>query len=142
LTPVARFPLPELDFEGTRPFFEAAARRELRIPHCAGCEAFVWYPRPACRACGQAPLWKAVSGRGTLHAFTIVRHAFAPAFAPLVPYATGLVALAEDPSVRLATLLVDCEPEALRVDQPVRVVFRALPYEGGEAILAPLFTPA
>jgi hypothetical protein len=137
------FPLPERDFAGARPFWEAAARGELAIPRCAACRAYVWYPRERCPACGGEALpWETVSGRGTLWAFTIVRQALAPPFAPLVPYATGLVALAEDPAVRLATLFVDCDPGSLRVDQPVRVVFRPLPFPGEPAVTAPLFTPA
>jgi hypothetical protein len=44
--------------------------------------------------------------------------------------------------VRLATLLVDCDPESLRVGQPVRVVFRPLPFPGEPEVVAPLFTPA
>ena len=41
------FPLPELDFETTRPFWEAAARSELVIPRCASCAA--WNRPPAHR---------------------------------------------------------------------------------------------
>ena len=139
---MADFPLPDLDSEGTRPFWEAAARGELAIPRCQACSAFVWYPRDRCRACRSAEVaWVPVSGRGTLFSYTIVRHALAKPFAPLLPYTTGLVALEEDPSVRLATLLVDCDPEALQIDQPVKVVFRNLPYVGTE-VPAPLFAPA
>jgi uncharacterized OB-fold protein len=138
----AAFPLPEPDHAPTRPFWEAAARGELAIPRCPACATWVWYPRDPCPACrGAAPVWTPVSGRGTLFAWTVVRHAFARPFAPLVPYATGLVALAEDPGVRLATLLVDCDPAALRADQPVRVVFRPLPYPDSR-VPAPLWTPA
>jgi uncharacterized OB-fold protein len=137
------FPLPDPGFAGARPFWDAAARGELVIPRCAACRAFVWYPRERCPGCAGAELpWESVSGRGTLFSFTVVRHVFAPPFAPLVPYATGLVALAEDPAVRLATLLVDGDPESLRVDQPVRVVFRPLPFPGEPAVVAPLFAPA
>lgn len=139
---MAEFPFPELDFEPARPFWEAAARGELAIPRCRACRAFAWYPRERCGACGGGDLaWEPVSGRGTLFSFTVVRHAFAKPFAPHVPYTTGLVALAEDPAVRLATLLVGCDPAALRIDQPVRVVFRDLPWPGA-AVPAPLFTPA
>ena len=139
---MAGFPLPELEWEGTRPFWEAAARSELVIPRCQACGGFVWYPRERCRACRSADLaWTPVSGRATLFSYTIVRHVFVKAFAEVVPYATGLVALEEDPRVRLASLLVDCDPKALRLDQPVRVVFRRLPY-GSTDVRAPLFTPA
>lgn len=139
---MADFPLPDLDFEATRPFWEAAARSQLVVPRCQSCRAWVWYPRERCVGCRSADVaWVPVSGRGALFSYTVVRHAFAKPFAPHLPYATGLVALEEDASVRLATLLVDCEPESLRIDQPMTVVFRELPYAGG-GVLAPHFAPA
>jgi hypothetical protein len=72
-----------------------------------------------------------------------VRRAFLPAFAGHVPFVAALVALDEDPAVRLATNLVDCDPAALDFDLPVRVVFRPLRFPGvpGE-VMAPLFVLA
>jgi uncharacterized OB-fold protein len=71
-----------------------------------------------------------------------VTRALFKAYAEKAPYVTGLVALREDPAVRLVTLLVDCEPEDLRMDMPVRAVFRRLEFPGVEAsVLAPMFTP-
>ena len=40
--------------------------------------------------------------------------------------------------VRLATRLVGCEPDDLRLGKPVRLVFRDL----GEGVIAPWFEPA
>jgi uncharacterized OB-fold protein len=81
-----------------------------------------------------------VSGRGRLLSFSGVRGAFIPAFAADLPYATGLVALAEDPAVRLVSRIVDCDPAALRIDQAVRAVFRPLVFPGIERrVVAPMF---
>jgi len=137
------FPLPDPAWEPTRGFFAAAARGELAIPRCADCRARVWYPRPACPACGSGDLaWEPVSGRGTLFSFAVVRRPLWRPFADRVPYATGLVALAEDPAVRLVTLLVDCAPEELRVEMAVHAVFRPLRFPGAETeVTVPLFTP-
>lgn len=139
----AAFPLPDLAWEPTRPFWEAAARGEVVIPRCAGCAAWIWYPQPRCPGCGGQELaWTAISGRGTLFSWAVVRRVFVPAFAGEVPYVTGLVSLAEDPAVRLVTRLVDCSPESLRVDLPVRVVFRPLCFAGrAEEVVAPFFRP-
>ena len=137
------FPLPDPAWEPTRPFWAGAARRELLIPRCVGCGGWVWYPA-RCRACGGETLtWTAVSGRGHVFSWTVVRHAFLPQFAGKVPFAPGLVALEEDPAVRIVTELVDCDVDALRVDLPVEVVFRPLsfPDVDGE-VMAPLFRPA
>lgn len=137
-------PFPDLGFEPLRGFWEGAARSELRLPRCTACGAWIWYPRPACPACGGSGIaWSATAGRGTLFSWAVVRRALWAPYAPFVPYATGLVALEEDPSVRLVTRLVDCDPEALRVDLPVRAVFRELAFPGDERrCLAPFFTPA
>jgi uncharacterized OB-fold protein len=71
-----------------------------------------------------------------------VRRALVPAFATKVPYVSALVALAEDPAVRVVTNVVDCAPERLRAEQPLRVVFRALEFPGVDRrVLAPMFTP-
>ena len=138
------FPLPDVDWEPTRGFWAAAARGVLGIPRCASCARYVWYPVTPCRFCGGERLeWHEVSGRGRLFSWVVVRHAWIPQFADRLPFVTGLVALEEDPAVRLATLVVDCAPADLRPDMPVRVVFRPLAYPGVErTVLAPMFTPA
>ena len=140
----ADFPLPDTEWEGTRGFWEAAAREELAIPRCAACGRYQWYPRERCRACDAAELpWTPVSGRGTLFSWAVVRRALVPAFADKLPFVSALVALVEDPGVRVVTNLVDCAPEALRAELPVRVVFRPLVFANvSRRVLAPMFTPA
>ena len=87
--------------------------------------------------------WTPVSGRGTLFSWAVVRRALVSAFAEKVPYVAGLVALAEDPAVRVVTNLIDCEPEALRAGLPVRAVFRPLVFPNlTRRVIAPMFTPA
>ena len=139
----ADFPLPDTDWEGTRGFWEAAAREQLAIPRCAACARFQWYPRERCRACGASELpWTAVSGHGTLFSWAVVRRALVSAFADQVPYVSALVALAEDPAVRVVTRIVDCAPESLRAEQPLHVVFRPLVFPNvTRRVIAPMFTP-
>jgi len=138
------FPLPDPAFAPTRPFFEAAARGELRLPRCAACRRFEWYPAERCAGCGGGLAWEATSGRGTIYSFAVVRRPLLREFAPLVPFATGIVTLAEDARLRLVTRFVDCDPEALRIGLPVRAVFRPLghPRIAEWAEVAPFFTPA
>jgi len=134
------FPLPDLEWEPTRPFYDAAARGELAIPTCNVCGAFVWYPRAHCDQDGLT--WVATSGRGTLLAWTVVRHAFLAQFRQLVPFVPALVALDDDPRVRVVTRMVDCEPSDLTADMPVHAVFRPLRFPGIDAeVIAPLFVP-
>jgi uncharacterized OB-fold protein len=137
------FPLPDVSWEPARPFWAAAARGELMIARCDACGRLLWYPESPCRHCGGTHLsWIEVSGRGRLFSWAVVRYAWIPQVADRLPFVTGLVALEEDPAVRLVTYVVDCAPEALRCDMSVRVVFRPLRYPGVEReVVAPLFTP-
>lgn len=139
----ARFPLPDVTWPLTAGFWAGAAAGELRIPVCDHCRHFRWYPAETCHHCDAEPFtWTAVSGRGTLFSWVEVTHAFLPQFAGLVPYVPALVALAEDPSVRVPTRMVDVDPAALRFDQPVRVVFREIAFPGIDgAVSAPMFVP-
>ena len=110
---------------------------------CSGCRRYVWYPRERCPHCGATSMpWEAVSGRGTLFSWAFVERALFAPFADRVPYVTGLVALVEDPAVRVVTDVLDCDPHALQVDMPVRVVFRDLSFPGDAArVRAPFFVP-
>ena len=87
--------------------------------------------------------WTAVSGRGSLYSWALVHRALMKELREKAPYVTGLVALEEDPSVRIVTTLVDCDAEALRLDMPVRVVFRPLRFQTSKReVVAPMFAPA
>ncbi len=140
----ADFPLPDVDWEPTRRFWSGAAEDRLLITRCNACARYVWYPHTPCRHCGGASLtWTPVSGRGTLFSWTVLRHAWIPQFRELLPFVTGLVALEEDPAVRIVSYVVDCSPAELRCDLPMRVVFRPLRYPGvARTVTAPMFVPA
>lgn len=137
------FPLPDPACALTRPFWERAAERQLAIPRCSACGAYVWYPEAECPSCGsEAMSWVQVSGRGTLYTWVVVHHAFLPAFQDKVPFVPALVALDEDPAVRVVTTMVDCPPEDLVVGMAVSVVFRPMTFTGVDGeVLAPLFRP-
>ncbi|HYL53177.1 MAG TPA: OB-fold domain-containing protein [Acidimicrobiia bacterium] len=137
----ADFPLPDLGDPLTAPFFAAAAAGELRIPRCEGCGAYVWYPQEQCPSDGGSLTWTQVSGRGTLFSWAVVRRAFLPAFEDKVPFVTALVALDEDPAVRIATYIVDADPGTLVADAPVEVDFRELSFSTvpDASVVVPMF---
>jgi uncharacterized OB-fold protein len=140
----ADFPLPDVEDEMVAPYFAAAARGELQIPRCDACGAFVWYPAANCSSCGgEAMTWTRVSGRGTLFSWAVVRRAFLPAFEDKVPFVTALVAIDEDPSVRIPTYIVDTEPDALVADQKVVVDFQPLSFTTvpDRSVVVPVFRP-
>ncbi len=139
----ADFPLPDVADPIVAPFFAAAADHELRVTRCAGCARFDWYPHDACPVCGHALEWALVSGRASLFSWAVVQRPFLPAFAAMVPFVTALVALEEDPAVRLCTLVVDDESRPLVADQPMEVAFRPLSFATvpGREVIVPMFRP-
>ena len=139
----ADFPLPDVEDPVTAPFFAGAARGELRIPRCARCGRFVWYPESACPGCGGETEWVAVSGRGSLFSWAVVRRPFLPAFEDKVPFVSALVAIDEDPSVRVVSYVVDCEPESLVAGMPLAADFRPLSFATvpGREVVVPVFRP-
>lgn len=138
------FPLPDVHDERTAPFFAGASRGELVIPRCDSCEAWCWYPATTCSRCSSELFtWTAVSGRGRLYSWAVVRRAFLPAFADKVPFVSALVSLEEDVAVRIVSYVVDCDPAALVAGQPVQAVFRPLSFSTvpGRSVVVPMFVP-
>ena len=138
------FPLPDLAWDGARPYWDGAAREELCLPFCGRCGSANWYPKPTCPQCASDDFtWRPVSGEGTLFSYSVVRHAFLPAYADLVPMVPALVVLDDVPEVRIVTRIVDAEPADLRCDQRVVVTFRPLRFAGVDGeVVVPMFRPA
>jgi uncharacterized OB-fold protein len=131
-------PLPLPD-RHSAPFWEAARRHELALQCCDDCGAFQHPPGPLCRRCaGEALRFDLVSGRGSVYSFTVTYHNFVPGFELDVPFAVALVAIEEQPAVRLLANLREVEPDRIEVGMAVQVVFEDLP--GG--ITLPQFRPA
>ena len=116
-------------------FWTSGADGKLRIQGCSDCRALVHPPVPICPAC-RSRSWEptVVSGRATVVGFTVNRHPWLPGFDP--PYVIANVALAEDPTVRLTTNVVGCDPDEVRIGQEVSVRF-----EQHEDVWLPLFEP-
>jgi uncharacterized OB-fold protein len=115
-------------------FWEAGAEGQIRIRRCGGCRRFVHPPGPRCPSCGGATAPEAVSGRGRVAALTVNEHAWGNL---PVPYVVAIVELEEDPSVRLTTNLIGCDPGQARIGLAVEAAFA----RAGDVWL-PLFRPA
>jgi acetyl-CoA acetyltransferase/uncharacterized OB-fold protein len=107
----------------------------LRFQHCGACDALQHPPAPVCRACGGDELEaQAVSGRGTVQSHTTNVQKWSADYPP--PFVVAVVAIDEDPRVRLTTNIVGCEPETVQVGTRVRVVFEPI-----DDVWVPLFEP-
>jgi uncharacterized OB-fold protein len=118
-------------------FWTSGADGHLRIQGCDECRALVHPPVPICPVCrsrSSSPV--VVSGRATVVGFTLNSHPWLPAFDLEPPYSIAVVALDEDPSVRLTTNIVGCPPADVHVGQQVAVRF-----EQHEDVWVPLFAP-
>jgi len=108
----------------TQAFWDACARRELRVQRCTSCQAFRFPPMIGCRECGGAESeWVQVSGRGHVFTFTIVVHPALPQVSQDVPYGVVVVALDDAPGVRLISNVLDCPPDELHIDMAVELVW-------------------
>lgn len=130
LAHLAPKPTPE-----TQPFWDGTKRRELLLPRCQECSKCHLYPRPICPFCWSDKLeWIKASGKGKLHTFSIPQR---PVLGIPVPFIAAIVELEEGPRIATNIVGVDPDPQNLRCDMAVEVVFEDLT----DAITLPKFRP-
>jgi uncharacterized OB-fold protein len=114
----------------TQAFWDATAQGKFLIKKCTACGEPHFYPRNLCPFCfSDKTEWVEASGNATIYTYSVMRRA-------PVPYAIAYVTLAEGPTIM--TNIVDCDLDAIKVGQAVRLVFK--PSDGGPPI--PMFAPA
>lgn len=122
-------PAPEPNPE-TQAFWDGTAAGKLLVRECIACQRVHWYPRALCPHCfSDRTAWREASGQGVIYSWSVMRRV-------PVPYAIAYVTLAEGPT--MLTNIVDCDLDALRVGQPVRLVLK--PAANGAQV--PMFAPA
>jgi acetyl-CoA acetyltransferase/uncharacterized OB-fold protein len=108
-----------------RPYWTSGADGRLRFQHCRSCDRLQHPAAAVCRVCGDADLdEQAVSGRAVVQGCTT---------GPQGPV-IAVVAIVEDPTIRLTTNLVGSAAGDVAVGVPVRVVF-----EQDDDVWLPLF---
>lgn len=126
-----RFLQPALD-DDSAGFWEGCAAGELRVQRCGSCGHRQFPPRQQCPACRSFDLgWEAVSGRGTIWSFAVPHPPLLEAYATFAPYNVVVVALDEDPSLRMVGNLIahdgapidSVDPATIVIGEPVRVSF-------------------
>jgi uncharacterized OB-fold protein len=129
--------IPEL-VAANRQFWTGGADGRLHVPHCESCARWVLPPEDACPHCEAPLVARAVSGDATVFTYTVNHHAFNPAVPP--PYVIAIVELVEQKGLRLATNIVDCQPDSITTGMPVAVRFEQQSTADG-TVFAPVFAP-
>jgi uncharacterized OB-fold protein len=116
-------PLPTIDSD-SKAYWEAAREGYLALPYCQSCNQYFFYPRAICPNCQSDQVeMKRASGKGTIYSYTVVRRHPNPAFNARVPYAVGLIDLAEGPRMLSA---IRAEVSEVKIGAAVEVVFEEL----------------
>ena len=127
-------PLPRITPENEF-FWTSGSEGVLRFRQCARCQSLQHPPGPICRTCGSDELAPTeVAGTGVVVGYTVNEHTWLPDLPP--PYVIAIVAIDEDPRVRLTTNLVGVDPADVAVGLPVEVRF-----EHVDDVWLPMFTP-
>lgn len=97
----------------TRPFWDAAAKGELRMQRCRNCGHIRFPIGPVCTTClNDAADWVLLSGKGAILTHIVFHRAYSPDWKARVPYSVAMVQLDEGP--RMFTDIVD--PERAHID--------------------------
>ena len=116
-------------------FWEGCREGKLRMLRCSETHRLIFPPRPmspwASDMKSAATEWTDVSGRGTIWSFVVPHPPLLPYYSELSPYNVILVALDEDPSVRLVGNLLareggkinEVDPASIEIGAAGRVVF-------------------
>lgn len=124
--------LPDVEHPDTGGFWQACARGELVVQRCGSCGRRRFPPRPMCPWCRSVEAeWDPVSGRATVWSFVVSHPPLLPAYQQHAPYNVVVVALDDDPALRMVGNLVaeegappnSVDPATIRIGEPVRVVF-------------------
>lgn len=122
---------PVVDDDGA-PFWEYAARGELRIQACADCGELRFPPRPCCPHCRSfATEWRHLTGHGRIWSYVLPHPPLLPDYAEQSPYNVVLIELTDAPRIRLVGNVVSepgarldsVPPERIRIGARVQVVF-------------------
>ena len=110
-------------------FYRFLEQRKLMGSRCQHCDTLYVPPRPLCIQCHRGEMsWQELRGQGKITGFTSI--AIAPGFMTQQgygrdnPYLTGIVQLAEGPSISGRLVKMDAtRPEEVAIGTPVSAVF-------------------
>ena len=118
-------------------FWEATKNHQLKFQKCQQCGNVRWPAALICPECHSDKAdWIQASGKGKVYTYAIYHQAFHPGFENDVPYVTASIELEEGP--RFLSNVVNCEPDEVCCEMPVKVVWEDVSPE----FSLPKFEPA
>ncbi len=115
----------------------------IAVKTCEACGARQHPPEELCHRCGSmAFTYPALSGRGTLHSYTVAHYAVNRALAEHVPYAVVLVSLDDAPELRVVGNMPGVPIEDIRIGMAVEAIWEERHADDGAVILLPQWQPA
>lgn len=128
-------PLPVIQ-PWSKPFWDATRERRLLIQECRDCGKKIFYPKKYCPHCRSTDIeWAECSGEGRVYSFSTLYLGVHPKFQKDAPYTIAIIELNE--GVRLMSNIVNCDPQDIQCDMPVKVTFEDVT----EEITLPKFEP-
>lgn len=123
----------------TEPFWRAAHEHRLIIQRCSHCGKLRFYPSAGCDRCASPEFtWVAMSGKGRVYSWIVVRRTVDAAWQSRVPFVSAIIELAELPGLLMPGLLTGISPEDVKADLAVEVWFENMSPE----ISMPRWRPA
>ncbi len=132
-------PLPAPITPETRPFWDGLKEGKLLLPRCDDTGQAFFYPRAVSPFTHSRNIsWIEASGKGTLYSFEILHRPFVREVKTPLPYVLAMVQLEEGARMLSNLINVEPDPQVIRCDMPVEVVFHKL----NDDVTLPLFQPA
>jgi uncharacterized protein len=132
-------PLPSPITPEAQPYWDGLKENKLMLPKCDDCGKPFFYPRVLCPNCHSRNIsWMQASGRGKLYSFQIAHRSLNRAFKVELPCVMAMIELEEGPRVMSNLINIEPDPNVVKCDMPVEVVFE----KQNDDITLALFQPA
>jgi uncharacterized OB-fold protein len=117
--------------DDNKPYWDAVKEHRLEVPRCTTCGWYYNRWKLICSNCGgESFAWTQVSGKGTIHKYSIVYQTTVTGFQDEIPYVVVNVSLDEQPECIITTNLLgvdQSEFDNLTVGLPVQLEFEDRP---------------
>ncbi|MBU6268836.1 MAG: OB-fold domain-containing protein [Sphingomonadales bacterium] len=105
----------------SEPFWQAGTEGRVVMPRCTACGTFRWPAGPFCPRCRAQPVEWVPPGQARVFSFTVLPVPGADRDAPPRWRMPTLVEFADAPGVRLVSVLVDADVDAVAIGDAVAI---------------------